>query len=66
MSEMWNGMKKIKLLDGVFGNSPGDIVEVEHETIDELYYYDDFDRYVYVLRDREGIEFEYVNCKNEV
>lgn len=49
---------KIRLLDSSFGNDSGDIVEIDQETEGELYYYDGFNRYVYVYKYEEGIGYE--------
>jgi hypothetical protein len=52
---------KIKfLIDKYFGNSAGEVVDVEEETELEYYYYDGFDRWCFVDRDKEDIEFEIV------
>ena len=52
---------KIKfLVDKYYGNTPGEVVEVEENTELEYYYYDGFDRWCYVDMDKEGIEFEIV------
>ncbi len=51
--------KRIKFISVSFGNSEGDVTKVELETEKEVYYYDGFDRYCYLEKSLEGIEFEY-------
>ena len=52
---------KIKfLVDKYYGNTPGDVVEVEKETEFEYCYYDGFGWWCYIDRHKEGIEFEVV------
>ena len=52
---------KIKfLIDKNFGSFAGEVVKVEEDTELEYYYYDGFDRWCYVDRYKEGIEFEIV------
>ena len=55
-----NVMKYIKLLTSGFGNSAGEVVKIDYETEDEIYYTDGFDRQVYLLKSEEDISFEYI------
>lgn len=55
-------MKKsrIKFLQSTFGNDVGDIVTIQHEENDEIYYNDGFRRYCYLLKSEEGIVYKYI------
>ncbi len=46
---------KIKFLVNSYGNYKDDVVEIVQETDNAIYYYDEFLRYVYMLKAEEGI-----------
>ncbi len=52
---------KIIFLENSFGNYVDDVVEVVEETDNAIYYYDEFERYVYMLKSEKGILWESVN-----
>ena len=53
-------MKKIVLLESSFANRVGDVVDIHQETEGEIYYYDEFERYVYMLKTERGILWEWM------
>ena len=54
--------RKIRFLYAPLTNWPsGDTVEIENETETEIYYFDGFHRYCYVLKSDEGSVFQYVD-----
>lgn len=63
---------KIKFLKDGFGNGIGDVVKVIDETLEEVYYYDEFHRLCYLYKKDEGIDYKYipkyerVNKKKEI
>ena len=52
---------KIRIIsDNFCGNEYGDIITIEYFDDDSLFYSDRFDRYCFVERYKEEIDFEYV------
>ena len=51
---------KIKFVRDTFGNDKGDIVRVKKETEKEVYYYDSFGRWCYLLKSEEGAVYLYI------
>ena len=52
---------KIVFLENTFGNYKDDVVETVQETDNAIYYYDEFERYVYMLKAEKGILWEMDN-----
>ncbi|MFA6018605.1 MAG: hypothetical protein WC776_05530 [Patescibacteria group bacterium] len=51
---------RIEFLESAFGNSKGEIVKVVTENEKEIYYYDGFHRWCYVLKSEEGMAYRYI------
>ena len=51
---------KIRMLTSCFSWEDGQEIVVEMETVGELYFNDVNDRWVYVYKNEEGTEFEYI------
>ena len=49
--------KMILLLKDTFGDRVGSIIEIEEETENEIYYTDGFDRWVYLNKSDEGVDW---------
>ena len=49
---------KILFLENTFGNYKDDVVEIVQETDNAIYYYDEFERYVYMLKAEKGTLWE--------
>jgi hypothetical protein len=45
---------RVRLLQPMLGNSPGDVIVVTERTEGELYYYDGLDRWCYLPVSEEG------------
>ena len=58
-------MKSIILLESSFANRKGDLIELVQETDGEIYYYDEFERYVYMLKSERGILWEWKATESE-
>jgi len=49
--------KYIILLEDTFGNDQGDVIFIVEETETDIYYYDNFGRWVYLEKNELGIVF---------
>lgn len=57
---MTKNFARIEFLQSTYGNDKGDIVEVQQENDTEIYYYDSFRRWCYLLKSEEGTTYRYI------
>lgn len=56
---MPDSRRRIRILEQTLGNDPGDVVQVQEETEDEVYFYDSFGRWCYLPKSSRGILWEW-------